>query len=201
MVQFAGLQKVNIMNALIYLHRSAFGLIERLAGNWLLPTLARFTFAATLFLYFWNSALTKTGEGLFGIFSPPLGAYAQIWPKAFEAAGYDVSAMSWFQWLVVVAGTSAEFLLPVLIVVGLFTRLAALGMIGFVFVQSLTDYYGHGARDVPETFGAWFDRVPDSLILDQRLFWMMILATILFKGAGPLSLDRVLTRTAGVEND
>jgi putative oxidoreductase len=42
--------------------------------------------------------------------------------------------MSIFHWAVVVAGTLAEFILPLLIVIGLFTRLAAFGMIGFVIV-------------------------------------------------------------------
>ena len=45
---------------------------------------------------------------------------------------------------IVVAGTVAEFILPILIAIGLFTRLAALGMIGFVIVQTLTDLFGHG---------------------------------------------------------
>ena len=48
--------------------------------------------------------------------------------------------------LVVTVGTYSEFLLPVLIVLGLFTRIAALGMIGFTLVQSFVDITWHGAR-------------------------------------------------------
>jgi putative oxidoreductase len=81
-----------------------------------------------------------------------------------------------------------------LIVIGLFTRLAALGMIGFVVVQSLTDLYGHGGIAHPETLGTWFDKVPDSVILDQRAFWMLVFVTLVIKGAGALSLDRMLSR-------
>lgn len=106
-----------------------------------LPTFARFAFFATLFMYFIKSAGTKW-DGT--PFTPSLGGYAQIFPKAMEAVGYDASQLTTFHWAVVVAGTLAEYILPVLIVVGLFTRLAALGMIGFVVVQSLTDLYGHG---------------------------------------------------------
>jgi len=65
-------------------------------------------------------------------------------------------------------------------------------MIGFVAVQSLTDLYGHGGIAHAETLGAWFDRVPDAAILDQRLFWVILLLVPVMKGAGPLSLDRVL---------
>jgi putative oxidoreductase len=157
-----------------------------------LPTLARFVFAAVLAGYFWASGLTKLGDGFFGVFSPSLGAYAQIFPKALEAVSYDVSQLSFFHWAVVFAGTVAEFILPVLIILGLLTRLAALGMIGFVVVQSLTDLYGHGGIEHVETLGAWFDRIPDGLILDQRAFWMLALTTLVIKGAGPISIDALL---------
>ncbi|WP_424942777.1 DoxX family protein [Aliiroseovarius crassostreae] len=179
------------MIALRHLHNALADKVERLSPT-VLPLLARFTFAATLLGYFWASGLTKLGSGIFGIFNPSLGAYAQIFPKAMEAAGYDVSKLTAFHTLVVSAGTLAEFVLPLLLVIGLFTRLAAVGMIGFVIVQTLTDLFGHGGISHPETLGAWFDRLPDSLILDQRLFWMVVLITLGIKGAGPLSIDRLL---------
>lgn len=175
------------MNALTSLHNAVFQRLEDMLGPWFLPTLARFTFAATLLIYFWNSARLKIGEGLFGFFDISR-AYGQIFPKAFEAAGYDEAAMSGFQWLVALAGTWAEFILPLLILLGLVTRVAALGMIGFVVVQSLTDIYGHGV----EKYGAWFDRLSDGVILDQRLLWVMILMILVVRGAGPFSLDRLL---------
>ena len=179
------------MRALANLYNPLADLAERLAPA-TLPTLARFTFAATLLGYFWASALTKTGDGLLGVFQPSLGAYAQIFPKAMEAASYDIGQLGMFHWAVVVAGTLAEFALPLLITIGLLTRLTALGMIGFVVVQSLTDLFGHGGIEQPETLGAWFDRIPDSVILDQRLFWMVVLVTLMLNGAGPLSVDRLL---------
>jgi putative oxidoreductase len=111
-----------------------------------------------------------------------------MFPKAMEAAGYDSSALSFFHYLVALAGTWAEFILPVLIVLGLFTRFAALGMIGFVVVQSLTDVYGHGAA-----WGAWFDRFSDAVIVDQRAMWFLLLLTLVIKGAGPISFDRAIT--------
>ena len=180
------------MTALISLHNALFDRIER-AGNVLLPLFARFAFAAVLLVYYWNSGLTKLGDGIFGLFSPSIGAYSQIFPKKLEAAGYDVSQFGVFEWAVVMAGTYAEFLLPLLIVLGLATRLAALGMIGFVVLQSLTDIYGHGATD-PKTLGAWFDRLSDGVILDQRLLWVFLLTVLVVKGAGALSLDALLRR-------
>ncbi|SEQ61041.1 DoxX family protein [Thalassovita taeanensis] len=161
-------------------------------SDWLLSSLARFAFAAVLLGYFWSSASTKLGDGLLGLFRPSVGAYGQIFPRAFEAASYDTDQLSLFHWAVALAGTWAEFLLPALIVLGLLTRLAALGMIGFVTVQSLTDLFGHGGIAHVQTLGRWFDRVPDGLILDQRALWMILLIILVLKGAGPLSLDRLL---------
>lgn len=182
-----------MMYALITLHHRVFSGLESLAP-FLVPTLARLVFAGVLFLYYWNSALTKVGDGVLGILRPSDGAYIQIFPKTVEAAGYDFSQLGVFHWAVVTAGTWAEFILPVLIVIGLFTRLAALGMIGFVALQSWVDVTGHGlaAADV----GAWFDRLPSALILDQRAFWVFLLIVLVLRGGGPLSVDRILLRNA-----
>ena len=163
-------------------------------AEWLLPTLARFLFAAIFAGYYWISGLTKLGDGLIGLFKPSMGAYVQIFPRAMETAGYDANQLSIFHWAVVTAGTWAEFLLPALIIAGLLTRLAGLGMIGFVVLQSLTDLYGHGAIGEPGTVGAWFDKAPDAMILDQRALWVFLLLVLVIKGAGPLSLDRLLWR-------
>lgn len=178
------------MTAVLNLYTTLMGTVLRLLGDWFLPSFARFSFAAVLLFYFWNSALTKIGSGIFGIFSPTENAYIQIFPKKFEAAGYDITQMGGFDWLVAVAGTCAEFILPLLIVIGLFTRLAALGMAGFVIVQSYVDVVGHGVSG--KTLGAWFDGPSDALILDQRLMWMLLFAVLFLKGAGPVSIDRIL---------
>ncbi len=149
-------------------------------------------FAALLGKLLNGNALTKLGDGVLGIFQPSVGAYAQIFPKVMESVVYDTSQLSAFHWLVVVAGTWAEFVLPALIVSGLLTRLSSLGMIAFIAVQSLTDLYGRGAIEHDGTLGAFFDRFPDAIILDQRAFWVFALLVLVIKGAGPLSLDRLL---------
>jgi len=162
---------------------------DRLASfDGLLPTLARLIFGGVLAGYFWASALTKFDGFPFGLST---GAFAQIYPRQIEALGYDASQIGTIAYLVVLAGSYAELILPALIVLGLFTRPAALGMIGFILVQSLTDIQGHMVG--PEGLGAWFDRIADAPILDQRALWVMLLLILVLKGAGPLSLDR-LTR-------
>ena len=175
------------MNALLNLYNKPLETISSKLEPWLLPTLARFTFVAVLFMYFWASATLKLGDGLFDL---SFGAYGQIFPVAFEAAGYDTDNLSALQKVIAYAGTYAEFALPALIALGLFTRLAALGMIGFTIVQSYVDIYGHMADET--AIGSWFDRIADSQIMDQRLFWVTILMLLFIKGAGPLSADKLI---------
>lgn len=174
---------------MIYLYDSLISRLEKL--DWLIPSLARVLFAAILLMYFWKSAVTKLGDGFFG-FLNPTGAYFQIFPKTAEALNYDTSQFSLFHWAIALAGTWSEFLLPTLIILGLLTRLAAIGMLGFITVQTLTDLFGHGVINEPATIGAWFDNDPSSLLMDQRSLWVFLLIILVIKGAGPLSLDRLL---------
>ncbi len=178
---------------LISLHDGAFAAVESRTDGWLPGLLARFVFAAVLLVYYLNSAATKVGEGTTGFFSVGDNAYFQILPSVVEAYGYDASQVPFFPWdLIVIAGTYTEFVLPIFIVLGLFTRLAALGMIGFTLVQSYVDIAFHGVD--AKTIGAWFDRFSDAAILDQRALWIFLLVYLVVKGAGAVSLDRVLGR-------
>lgn len=175
------------MNALITNYRNIADGLDR-SSPWLLPTLARVVFILVFFFYFWNSATTKIDGS---ILSASSGAFGQIFPKAAEAVLWDVSQLTFFQRIVIFAGTVSEFVLPVLIAIGLFTRLAALGMIGFVIVQTAVDVTGHGA-----TLGSWLNNAPE--LIDQRTLWVFLLAVLVFRGAGPLSIDRIFNgRGAG----
>ena len=180
------------MKRLISAYRTTADILSRCDA--FLGLAARAVFAAVLMAYYWASGLTKLGDGLLGLFRPSVGAYAQIFPRAMEAAGYDTGELTILHTLVVLTGMWAELILPLLILIGLATRLAALGMIGFVMLQSATDTFGHGLRTAPGGVGAWLDRVPDSLIMDQRLLWIFVMFVLLIRGAGPLSLDRLIER-------
>lgn len=170
------------------LHKKVFGGIQRGFENWFLGLFARLVFAAVLFMYFFNSALTKFGEGPAGFLSIADNAYFQILPSVVERYGFDVSQVPTFPYkLIVMAGTYSEIILPILIVIGLFTRIAALGMIGFVLVQSYVDIAFHGVDG--KTIGTWFDRLSDSVIADQRALWVFLLVYLVVRGAGAISLD------------
>ena len=188
------------MQTLVLIHNRIFAILETYLAPILIPTLARFLFAASLLIYYFNSALTKVvdrrgGEsGIFDYFTLEPGVYAQMFPRAFEAVGYDPSQLGFLYTLVAFAGTLAEFVLPVLIVIGFFTRLAALGMTGFIFVQTWVDVTGHGG-----TLGAWFDRLSDGLI-DERGFWIFLLLVLVLRGAGLISIDALLARPITSQN-
>ncbi len=181
-----------MLGTLTGLYRSVFGAIERLAGDWFVGFAARFTFLAVLFFYYLNSAMTKIGDGVLGFFQVQDGAYFQIVPSVVEAAGYDTANVPFIYDVIVYAGTYTEILLPILIVLGLFTRGAALAMIGFIAVQSYVDVAFHGVDD--KTIGALFDRASDSLIADQRMLWVFLLLVLVVQGAGRVSLDHLLSR-------
>ncbi|MCD9146542.1 DoxX family protein [Pseudophaeobacter flagellatus] len=171
------------MHAVVSIYQTQANRLDR-SADFILPTLARLVFVAVLLVYYWNSAGLKI-EG--SIFSPSAGAFAQIFPKAAEAALYDVSQLNLLQRLIIFVGTLAEYVLPTLILLGLVTRLAALGTLGFIWVQTLVDVTGHEVE-----LGRLFDTSIG--LVDQRLMWSFLLLVLMFKGAGPLSLDAFLRR-------
>lgn len=187
---------VGPLGGLVRLHQSVFSTIERLLAGWFNGFAARFAFASLLFLYYLNSGWNKLGDGLFGFLHPSIGAYATIVPPVFERYGADPGALPFFPWhVIVLLGTWAEILLPLLIVIGLFSRIAAVGMIVFVAVQTYVDvaYFGLEGKFV----GAMFDRFPDAIVFDQRMMWIFALAIIVANGPGRLSLDHLLARRFG----
>ncbi|MEX0350221.1 MAG: DoxX family protein [Paracoccaceae bacterium] len=169
------------MTALITLYNDVFDRLDR-PSEVVIPTLARLVFIAIFAYYYWNSAMLKIDGS---IFSPSAGAFGQMFPKAAEAVLYDITKITFFQRIVMFFGTVAEFVLPALLIVGLLTRVAALGMIGFTWVQTLVDVFGH---NIP--FGGLFDNA--ITLADQRVMWTFLFLVIAIKGAGPLSIDRLL---------
>jgi putative oxidoreductase len=186
---------MSIIHLIRGLHDRVFGMLEGLAGTWFLGLAARVVFSSVLLAFFINSAMTKLGSGFPGIFIPAVGAYAQILPPIAEAAGYDPSKIALFPWkLIVLAGTYAELLIPIMLFIGLFTRFAALSLIAFIAVMSFVDVSFHGLD--AKSIGMVFDRVQDGIIADQRLLWVFPLIYLVLRGAGPVSVDAVLSHRA-----
>ncbi len=185
---------IKVIDRLAGIHNAAFETLEKALSGWLPGLLARLVFSSVLLAFFWKSASTKVGDS---IFQPADGAYAQIFPKTLEMLEYDTSGFSAFHTLVVLLGTYAEFILPLLILLGLMTRLASLGMIGFIVVMSIVDVFGHNLD--AKSIGSLFDRFQDGIIFDQRLLWIFPLVYLVVKGAGLVSLDGAIGLMRGSE--
>ena len=175
------------------LYWAVFGTIQKITEDWALGLAARLMFTSVLFFYFINSAFTKIGSGFPAMFIPTSGAYAQMLPTVAEKYGYDASQIPFVPYgAIVYFGTYAEFILPVLILVGLFTRAASLAMIGFIAVMTYVDIVGHGAD--AKTIGTFFDATQDSALADQRLLWLFPLLYLVIRGPGLISLDALFGR-------
>ena len=79
--------------------------------------------------------------------------------------------------------------------IGLFTRIAAAGMIVFVAVQTYVDIAFHKVN--AETIGAWFDNISGAAIMDQRALWVLLFLYLILKGPGLISVDHVLRQRFG----
>lgn len=183
----------SIVKYITRLQDRVFGLLNALAGDWFMGLAARLVFSSVLMVFFLHSAGTKVGDGFPGFLIADVGAYAQIIPPIAEAVTYDVSRISFIPWgLIVHLGTYTEFLLPVMILIGLFTRAASAAMIGFIAVMTFVDIQFHGVG--PETIGSFFDRFHNAAIADQRLLWILPLIYLVLHGGGPVSVDRLIRR-------
>lgn len=177
------------------LHNAVFSAVQTATENWLLGLFARFTFASVLLFYFWNSAITKViaadpeqngqriATGPLDYLTVESEAYVQILP--------GVTDFNFIHHVLVYAGTYGEFILPALVVLGLLTRIAALGMIVFIAVQTYVDAYLHGGGEVSPLWSTdfMFDGRMNSPLVDLRLLWLMPLIYLVVRGAGAISLD------------
>lgn len=94
-----------------------------------------------------------------------------ITPSTYELFQSEYALPLVSPWLAAHLATYAEHLFPLLLVLGLFTRLSALALLGMTTVIEVFVY--------PD---AW----------PTHLSWAGLLLLLVAKGAGALSLDRVL---------
>ncbi|MGH1353341.1 MAG: DoxX family protein [Methyloligellaceae bacterium] len=191
---------MSFISSTVNLHNRVFSGVQSLTQGWFPGLFARISFSSVLLYYFWNSACTKVEGGCFqlGMFLIPnsieasSGSYSQIIPPIAEHYGYDASAIPFYWKTIVYMGTFAEFILPLMLLLGLFTRLSSLALVGFIAVMTFVDINFHGAD--AQTIGAFFDKVHDSAISDQRVLWLMPLIALIITGPGKVSLDYLLGR-------
>lgn len=141
-----------IIGPLAKTHQALINAAGRLLPDWLLLLAARVSVAGI----FWRSGRTKV-EGVFTVSDAAVSLFADEYQLPF----LDPT-------LAATLAAVAEHALPILLVLGLGSRLAAAGLLGMTLVIQLLVY--------PD---AW----------PTHISWMALLALVLVKGAGSVSLD------------
>ena len=113
---------------------------------------------------FWRSGRTKVVEG----------SWFQLSDTTYELFRTEYAGVPLPSEFAAVLATSAEHLLPALLLAGLFTRGAALGLLGMTLVIQLFVY--------PD---AWWP---------EHSLWAALALVLVLRGGGLLSLDALLTR-------
>ena len=113
---------------------------------------------------FWRSGQTKVVEG----------TWFQLSDTTYELFRTEYAGVPLPPELAAVLANAAEHVLPALLLAGLFTRGAALGLLGMTMVIQLFVY--------PD---AWWP---------EHSLWAALAVVLVLRGGGLLSLDAVLTR-------
>lgn len=137
--------------------------VELLSARWVESLMLLFV-RISLAGIFWRSGRTKVVEG--------------SWLTISDTTKYlfqeDYKNVPLPPELAAHLSTYAEHFLPILLVIGLFTRLSALGLIGMTMVIQIFVF--------PE---AWWS---------VHMIWIALALTLIVRGGGQFSLDAILTR-------
>lgn len=116
---------------------------------------------------FWRSGRTKVVEG----------SWFQLSDTTYELFRTEYAGVPLPPEFAAVLATTAEHALPALLLVGLFTRFSALGLLGMTMVIQFFVY--------PD---AWWG---------EHSLWAALALILIVRGAGQFSLDAMLTRGRG----
>ena len=116
---------------------------------------------------FWRSGQTKVAEG----------TWFQLTDSTYELFRTEYAGVPLPAELAAVLANTAEHVLPALLLAGLFTRGAALGLLGMTMVIQLFVY--------PE---AWWP---------EHSLWIGLALVLILRGGGLFSLDALFTRRRG----
>ena len=137
--------------------------VELLSAPWVESLMLLFV-RVSLAGIFWRSGRTKVDEGSWLTISDTTKFLFQEEYKSVPLPPELAAHLS----------TYAEHLLPILLVIGLFTRLSALGLLGMTMVIQIFVF--------PE---AWWS---------VHMIWVALALTLIVRGGGQFSADAFLTR-------
>lgn len=123
-------------------------------------------------LIFWRSARTKVEDGTWLTMSDTT---VFLFEEEYGMPLPEITGL---------IATYAEHFLPVLVILGLFSRIGALGLLAMTAVIQFWVY--------PEFLMGWTD--PSSKWLVSHIIWVALAGFIITRGPGPISIDHFLTR-------
>jgi putative oxidoreductase len=155
----------------------------RAAGDYLWPLALRLV----LFWEFWESGITKL-RGSNWFTDVPWADWQKGFPWPFSAVPMDIN------WL---AATWGELAFSVMLLLGLFTRFAAISLIVIVAVAASAVHW-------PAEWGSWSAlwegyriSAQDAGNFKLSLLFVVMLLPLVFNGGGKLSLDHLLLKFTG----
>ena len=164
-------------------HEAVFSRLDTWLSPAVLPLLARLTLAGI----FWRSLLTKVETVKFFTYTEPINDFPvekarlrlpelplDLKPAVLQQFRGDFALPLLPPELAAWMATLAEFVFPLLLVLGLLTRLSALALVGMTLVIQVFVY--------PD---AWWG---------THALWMVIALYLVCRGPGPLSADHMAGR-------
>ncbi len=155
----------------------------RASGDYFWPLVLRLV----MFWEFWEAGIGKLrGENWFA--NIPWADWQKGFPWPFSTLGPDLN------WL---AATWGELFLAVLILLGLFTRFAALSLIVITAVATAAVHWPAQWGSAGELWQGYVITADGAGNYKLPLLFMIILLPLLFHGGGKISLDYLLLKITG----
>lgn len=155
----------------------------RAAGDYTWPTALRLI----MFWEFWESGTTKLrGSNWFA--DIPWADWQKGFPWPFSQISTD---LNWF------LATWGELVLAVMVLLGLFTRFAAVSLIVITVVATAAVHWPAEWSSLGELWSGYVITAKGEGNYKLPLLFVVILLPLVFHGGGRLSLDRVLLNMTG----
>ena len=158
----------------------------RASGDYLWPLALRLI----MFWEFWEAGTMKLrGENWFA--DIPWVDWQMGFPWPFAAVSTD---LNWF------AATWAELVFAVMILLGLFTRFAAISLIVITVVATAAVHWPAEWSSLAELWKGYVITAKGAGDFKLPLLFVVILLPLLFHGGGKISLDHLLLKLTGRES-
>ena len=140
-----------------------------------------------LFWEFWEAGISKyRGENWFA--EIPWADWQKGFPWPFSALGPD---LNW------IAATAGEMVFSILILLGLFTRFAAISLVVITGVATAAVHWPAQWNSFAQLWSGYVITADDAGNFKLPLLFLVMLLPLVFHGGGKISLDHLLLKITG----